>query len=129
MSLNKNDRKIWAINGKEFPNSTNLASPDESFVNVIAGALHRGFGDTRSAVKTVVGLTGANERAVRNWFDAKNGPSGEHLIDLIRYSDDVLVAVLHSCGRDELILAHNLNETRRNLTKMISLLDELGVEN
>jgi hypothetical protein len=33
-------------------------------------------------MKVVVNLTGANERAVRNWFDAKNGPNGEFLIAL-----------------------------------------------
>jgi hypothetical protein len=34
-------------------------------------------------VKTVVGLTGANERAVKNWFQAKNGPSGEFLMPFV----------------------------------------------
>lgn len=123
MSLHKNDRKIRSIDGKELPLSGGQSLSGGHFAEVIAAALHRGFGDTRSAVKTVVTLTGANERAVRNWFDAKNGPSGEHLVDLIRHSDEVLEAVLMCCGRQELIAAHRIIDTRRELKEMIGQLD------
>jgi hypothetical protein len=42
-------------------------------------------------VKRVARLADAKERGVRNWFEfeAKNGPSGEHLIALMRRSDVV----------------------------------------
>jgi len=123
MSLHKNDRKIRSIDGKEFPKSEGQSLSGGHFAEVIAAALRQGFGDTRSAVKTVVTLTGANERAVRNWFDAKNGPSGEHLVDLIRHSDEVLEAVLLCCGRRELIAAHRIIDTRRELKEMIGQLD------
>jgi hypothetical protein len=36
---------------------------------------------------------------VRNWFDAKNGPSGEYLIRLIRHSDEVLDSFLALAGK------------------------------
>jgi len=36
---------------------------------------------------------------VRNWFEGKNGPSGENLMALIRYSDAVLAMVLQLSGR------------------------------
>jgi hypothetical protein len=54
-----------------------ITFPSGRFPGAIAAALHREYGATHAAVKTVVGLTGANERAVKNWFKAKNGPSGE----------------------------------------------------
>ena len=53
-----------------------------------------------AGLKIVVQLTGANERTVRNWFDAKNGPSGELLVALCRHSDEVLATVLTLAGRE-----------------------------
>jgi len=64
------------------------------YVAVISHALKEAFGDSRSAIKAVARSTGAHERAVRNWFDGKNAPSGQHLINLMRQSDVVFEAVL-----------------------------------
>src|SRR5437867_750211 len=58
MSFTKKDRRIRSISGITFPSG--------SFAGAIAAALHREYGATHAAVKTVVGLTGANERAVKN---------------------------------------------------------------
>ncbi len=66
----------------------------EPFAMVIAGALRREFGTSAVAVKQVAFLARANERAVKNWFDAKNAPSGENLVSLMRHSDEVLETVL-----------------------------------
>ena len=52
-----------------------------------------------AGIEVVVQLTGANERTVRNWFEAKNGPSGELLVALCRHSDEVLATVLRLAGR------------------------------
>jgi hypothetical protein len=73
------------------------------FARAIAEALRKDFGETHASVKTVVALTKANERAVKNWFSAKNGPTGRHLIDLVRSSDDVLETVLRLSGTSDLI--------------------------
>ena len=73
------------------------------YVAAIAATLHATFGDSRSATKAVARATGANERAVRNWFEAKNGPSGHHLVNLVRVSDPVLEAVLALSGRSGLV--------------------------
>ena len=70
-------------------------------------------------------VTGSNERAVRNWFSAQNGPSGENLIDLIRHSDEVLETVLLMAGRTDLAKAKKLGDTRRKLQEMLTLLDEI----
>jgi hypothetical protein len=92
---------------------------------VIADALHREFDETHAAVKVVVGLTNANERAVKNWFMAKNGPTGKHLVDLIRISDEVLEAVLIMSGRHELVVAKKFADSKQALIKMLELLREL----
>lgn len=89
MSFQKNDRKFRLGN--------------REYVAAIAAALRDAFGDSRSAIKVVARATGANERAVRNWFEAKNGPSGHHLINLARHSDPVLEVVLSLSGRAALI--------------------------
>ena len=66
----------------------------------------------------MVGLTKANERAVKNWFMAKNGPTGRHLVDLVRTSDEVLEAVLLLSGREELVLAKKLADSKHILIKI-----------
>src|SRR5437870_4242452 len=55
MSPTEKDRKFRSISGITFPAS--------GVAEAIARALHREFDDSRSAVKTVVSLTGANPRA------------------------------------------------------------------
>ena len=118
MSLTKNDRKIQSRSGNMFPSG--------SFAEAIAGALHREYDQRHAGVKTVVTLTGANERAVRNWFDAKNGPNGEFPQRISRHHSMFLVwqregenlrarggrkeAAAASCDRD--VLAPVLAEER-----------------
>ncbi len=125
MSFPKNTRMIRSDSGNTFP----IGPPgvgDERYAVVIAKALHSHFGGTHVAVKSVVALTGANERSVKNWFDAKNGPSGEHLIGLVRHSDAVLEAVLVLSGRDELITAKKIGDVRRKLAEIEVILGEIG---
>lgn len=108
MSLQKDDRNF------------RLASSE--YVSAMADALRSAFGDSRSAIKTVARATGANERAVRNWFEGKNGPSGHHLINLIRQSDAVFDVVLALSGRTTLL--DNLHTTAI-CTQLRALLDRL----
>ncbi|MET4455438.1 hypothetical protein [Bradyrhizobium sp. RT3b] len=124
MSPPKKDRKIQPIPVNSYPPKVNEIGSAE-FTRTIAHALHKEFGDTHAAVKTVVALTKANERAVKNWFSAKNGPTGRHLVDLVRTSDEVLEAVLRMSGRSDLIVAKKLGESKRTLLKMLRLIGEL----
>jgi hypothetical protein len=123
MSLSKRDRKIQSVSGKEI-----LASADAGFTRAIANALHRDFGETHQAVKIVVSRTKANERAVKNWFAAKNGPTGRNLVDLVRISDEVLEAVLIMSDRRELVVAKKLADSRQLLTEMFGLIGELQTQ-
>ena len=117
MSLTTNDRKNRSIQGKTLH--------AERFADAVARALHREFDSTHAAVKTVVALTGANERAVRNWFDAKNGPNGEFLIALCRHSDQVLETFLLLAGRTEHVKARKVVEAIQKLREIIALVNEL----
>ncbi len=124
-SLNK-DRKIQANSGKVVP-------PDDpgrrlgasGFAAAVSEALHREFDGNGSAVKAIVGLTSANERAVKNWYQGKNGPSGEFLVLLCRHSDQVLETVLLLAGRQDLVTAKKLVDAKGKLHEMLSLIDEI----
>jgi hypothetical protein len=117
MSPTEKDRKFRSIPGITFP------AP--AVAEAIAKALHREFDDSPSAVKIVVSLTGANPRAVKNWFDARNAPSGEFLIALCRHSNEVLRTFLVLAGRNEQIAAARVIEAREQLRRILTFLDSL----
>src|SRR6478609_8928004 len=121
MSLTTNDRKNQSIYGK-----THHA---DRFADAIARALHREFDSTHAAIKTVVALTGANERAVRNWFDGKNGPNGEFLIALCRHSDQVFETFLMLAGRTDHLRARKLVRAKETLQEILALVSELETDN
>ena len=121
MSLSKKDRKLQSESGKTFQQERE----SKSFVQTIAAALKAEFGAIPSSLKTVAQLTRANERAVRNWFDAKNGPSGENLIILMQYSDLVLRAILALADRRDLVVAVELVSLRRKLIDAVAAIDGL----
>ena len=126
MSFTKKDRTIRSISGISFPAGSGGGPGDKSrFALVIAAALHREYGDTHAAVKTVVALTGANERAVKNWFAAKNGPSGDFVVALCRHSDEVLHTFLLLAGREEQVKAKLVVDAKNKLREILGMLDEL----
>ena len=123
MSRRKNDRKFRSESGKTFQ------GPDpETFARAIAVALKAEFGSTPSAAKTVAQLTHSNERAVRNWLDAKNGPSGSNLVTLMLHSDRVLSAVLELADRRGFDLGVGLTSLRGQLVDTVAEIDHLLME-
>lgn len=112
MSFQKDDRNVRFGNAE--------------YVTAIAAALRGAFGDSRSAIKAVARATGANERAVRNWFEAKNGPSGHHLINLLRHSDPVLEVVLFLSGRSGLADRLHIEAICTQLRALLAVLDRDG---
>ena len=99
-----------------------------TFAIAIAETLNEAFGGTGKSVKTVVSFTGAGERTVKNWFEGKNGPNGENLVELIRHSDEVLEALLMMAGREEILAGKILVDARRKLAEMLETIDELHRE-
>jgi len=78
-----------------FPNVENLGP----FPLAVSYALKSELGSTHQAVKIIMRWTGAGERTVKNWLAGISGPSGQHLVDLIRHSDGVLEVILILAGR------------------------------
>lgn len=101
------------------------------FAQGVGAALDAEFGDRPHKVKEVARLTGCNERTVKNWFQARNGPSGECLVMLMRHSDQVLRLVLHHAKRDELLQVVDVSKAKARLAEAVSTLDGLlgGDEN
>ena len=97
----------------------------EPLAQAIATALKVEFGDTPAAIKTVAQLTRSNERAVRNWFDGKNGPSGENLVLLMRHSNLVLKTILGIVDRRDLVVSVGLASLRRQLVDTVAAIDGL----
>ena len=127
MSFPKKGRKVRPVSGKTFPNSHPImaVSGDYDFADVIAKTLRHAFGNSHAAVKTVVAFTGAGERTVKNWFEAKNAPSGENLVALARHSEEVLEAFLLMAGRGDVLSAKKLADARHKLVEMLEIVDQL----
>ncbi len=124
MSPTQKDRKLRSDSGRSILRLA-LLEAEPSFAEAIADALRREFGGAPGAVKNVVRLTRANERAVRNWFEAKNAPSGENLVILMRLSDEVLETVLRLADRQDLVAARKLSAARGKLEEMLAMIDDL----
>jgi hypothetical protein len=125
MSRHEIDRKSQSNSGRRFPHDGHLATAmrGEGFAAAIAAALHEDFGHIGSAIKTVAAITGANERAVRNWFEAKNGPAGFHLLGLMQHSDRVLEVVLILSGRRQVARETELSALCVHLRDMLSRIE------
>ena len=123
MSFTKSDRKLQSKMGKSFPGGGGHNGP--RFAEAIALALKADFGASPSAVKRVARLTAANERTARNWFEGKNGPSGENLISLMHHSDAVLGVVLSLSNRAPLTIGGSLADIRQHLLDVVGKIDAL----
>jgi hypothetical protein len=117
MSLTNNDRKIRSDSGTSFPQAR--------FAAEIAEALHRQYESMHGGIDAVVQLTGANARTVRNWFTAKNAPSGELLVALCGHSDEVLATVLRLAGREVHGRSMKIAFAQRAARDLCAILDAL----
>ena len=77
--------------------------PATDYADVIAFALRGELGESHRAIKTVMRWTGASERAVKNWLSGASGPSGMHLVRILRYSDGALETLLAASRRIDLL--------------------------
>jgi hypothetical protein len=125
MSFTENDRNFRSDSGKTFPVAGSAEFDSLSFQAAIADALRRDFSGSPASVKQLAKLVRANERAVRNWFDAKNGPSGEHLVRLMRHSPAVVETVLGMSGRFGLVQAMLVADAKDRVRRILVMLDDL----
>ena len=115
--------------GKSFPKTgegggSNFNGDDRAFAMKIAAALRAELKDRNSRAKLVAGWTGANERTVKNWIVGRYAPCGRHLVVLAQHSDEVLSAILSMAGRQDLILAQNVEDLRRRIFELAAVIGE-----
>jgi hypothetical protein len=77
------------------------------------------------AIKTLMRWTAANERTVKNWLSEANGPSGEHLLEIIRNSDLAYECVLRLADRRLSLSNRKLEKLRGVLQNTMQLLSEM----
>ena len=109
--------------GKKFPHDAELATP--TYACLIADILRAELGNSHKAHKTLMQWTGANERTAKNWLSGSNGPSGEHLLQLMRHSDQVFDTVLRLSNRPAILSNRRLAEMRNSLQATADLLSEM----
>jgi hypothetical protein len=107
--------------GIVFSNRENLGP----YPRAVAYALKCELGSTHQAVKIIRRWTGAGERTVKNWLAGISGPSGQHLVDLIRNSDDVLTVLLILAGRQRVVAAQRLVDVRNKLAETVEQVDAI----
>ena len=85
-------------------------------------ALRDELGDSHRAIKTVMRWTGASERTVKNWISGASGPSGKHLIEIVRNSESVFATVMLLAGREQVVAAKKLVDARDTLAAMLEII-------
>ena len=95
----------------------------DAFPKLIADALHTEWGSTLSSRKIVSRITNANERAVKNWFEARNGPSGQNLVELMKHSDAVFDTMLVASERQGRLREIKLQAMERPLRELLGLIE------
>jgi hypothetical protein len=97
----------------------------QCYAAIIGNTLRAELGGSHQCIKTIMKWTGAKERTIENWLAGANGPSGEHLIELIRHSDEICYLVLRSAGRNEALASIRVANARRHLIGAIAELDRI----
>jgi hypothetical protein len=104
--------------GNSFPTQEGVGKDRTTYAGLISDALKLELGGSPNSIGTLLGWTSAHERTAKNWLAGTNGPSGEHLIELMRHSDAALVAIMKAAGRDETFAAIRLLGTRSTVLQM-----------
>ena len=86
---------------RTFPSQIRVFS-DKILSKIIAISLRHDFDCGESAIKKIGRKTGANLRAIRNWYEAKNTPSTKHFLALTQVSPTLCQWVL-----EEVIVPHS----------------------
>ena len=87
------------------------------YATAALGSWSRELDGTHRAVKTTMRRIGASERTAKNRIAGSHGPSGEHLISLMRHSDEVLIGLFTLAGREPASL-HTCSFSRENCTQI-----------
>ena len=99
--------------------------PSDDYASSIARALKAELGNSHQAIKTLMRWTGANERTAKNWLSGSNGPSGDHLLEIMRNSDVVFECVLQLIDRKAVLSHRKLEQVHDALQATAQLLFEM----
>jgi hypothetical protein len=114
-------RNMFPKTGRRFP----VREQQPDYASCIAEALRAELGNSHQAIKTLMRWTGANERTAKNWLSGVNGPSGEHLLEIMRHSDLVFERVLELIDRKAVLSHRKLEEVHDALRATAQLLSEM----
>ena len=109
--------------GNVFPPHAGERLSGRRYAGVVATALRAELGETHQAAKIVMRWTGANERTVKNWLAGGSGPSGEHLVGLLRHSDTTLEAILLLAKRRPTLAAEKVLAARDTLSEALTMIE------
>ena len=109
--------------GNVFPSRSADRISGKRYAAAMAAALRAELGETHQAIKIVMRWTGANERTGKNWFSANSGPSGEHLLAIVRHSDAALEAVLLLARRRPALSAEKFVAVRNTLVEILKMME------
>jgi hypothetical protein len=96
---------------------------EQDFNRMVAAALRNELGESRRSIKTVMSWTGACERTAKNWLSGANGPSGHHLVQLAKNSDEVFDLFLVMSDRRPVVTTMTLVTLRAHLAETVDRLD------
>ena len=102
---------------------------NETYAELVAGALRRAMGNLRYTEMQVAKKIGCSARTVENWLNGKGSPRGDQLLNLIAHFPQVAAAVLQPPMRQNLATLRRamgmLEVAERELTKS---LEELAAQ-
>lgn len=96
-----------------------------TYAAVVAVALRTELGDSHRAIKIVMKWTGASERTAKNWLTGARGPTGEHLVSLVRHSDATLEIFLQLAKRETALVSLDLADVRSRLVEALGSIEQL----
>lgn len=111
--------------GRSFPKSGLRKLDNPRYAEEIGRALRDELGGSHQSVKAIMNWTRASERTIKNWLAGTNGPSGSHLIEVIRHSDAVCALVLRLAGREQTLAVIRVVDLRNRLAAALAELDQL----
>jgi len=114
--------------GKVLPGRNDRENGPAAYAMAIAAALRTEFRNSRRAVKVVMGWTGVAERTAKHWLAGQNGPSGWHLIALLRESEMVFEAVLLASGRANALAAARVLAVHGTVVEGLATLERLRAD-
>ncbi len=111
--------------GKSFPRNGQRKLDHPRYAAEIGHALRSELGGSHQSVKAIMNWTCASERTIKNWLAGTNGPSGVHLIEVIRHSDAVCTLVLQLAGREQALAVIRVADLRNRLAAALAEIDHL----